>query len=307
MSDSRRGIVYGIAAYVLWGLFPLYLPLLRPSGSVEILAQRMVWSLATVLVILVVRRNWRWVRALVDSPRRMLLVVIAALLITANWGTFIFAVNTGHTVDASLGYFISPLVNVAFAVLVFRERLRPAQWAAVGLGTAAVLVLTVDYGSLPWIGLILAAVFGTYALMKKLIKLDGPEALSAETVALFLPALGVLIAMQAMGTGTFGHISGVHSLLMVGVGILTALPLLFFGACAIRVRMTTLAMLQYIAPIMQFLVGWLVFGEHMSTGRWIGFVIVWVALVVLSADLLRHAHRGRALRAEAAALDPAAG
>lgn len=305
MSDSRRGIAYGVTAYVLWGLFPLYLPLLEPSGSVEILASRMVWSLATVLVILAVRRHWRWIPALLRSPRRMLLVVVAAALITVNWGVFIFAVNAGHTLDASLGYFIIPLVNVAFGVLVFRERLRPAQWAAVGLGTAAVVILTVDYGKLPWMGLTIAASFGTYGLMKKLIRLDGPEALTSETVALFLPALGVLIAMQAQGTATFGHVSGVHTLLMVGVGLLTAMPLLFFGACAIRVPMSTLAMLQYIAPVMQFLIGWLVFGEHMPPSRWIGFAIVWAALIVLTTDLLRHSHRTRALRADETAPAPA--
>ena len=185
--ETRRGVAAGIAAYVIWGLFPLYWPLLKPAGAVEILAHRMLWSLAAVLVILTVQRHWGWVRML--PARRIGLLALAAALITVNWGTYIYAVNNGHTIEAALGYFINPLVSVVLGVLVFRERLRRWQWAAVGLGTVAVAILAADYGRPPWIALILACSFGTYGLVKKFAATPSAQSLAVETAVLFPVAL----------------------------------------------------------------------------------------------------------------------
>ncbi|SEG30388.1 chloramphenicol-sensitive protein RarD [Thermomonospora echinospora] len=288
---DRRGLVSGIAAYVLWGLFPLYWPLLKPAGAVEILAHRVMWSLAAVLVVLAVLRRWRWIRAL--SPRRLGLLVVAATVISFNWGTYIYAVNTGHTIEAALGYFINPLISVLLGVLVFRERLRPWQWSAVGLGALAVVVLAVDYGRPPWIALVLACSFGTYGLVKKFADMPSAESLAAETAVIFLPALGYVLVLEAHGTAAFAHEGTVNALLLVGGGLVTAVPLLLFNTAAVRIPMSTLGMLQYLAPVLQFLIGLLVQHEPMPASRWIGFLLVWAALAILTFDGLRAAHRSR--------------
>ncbi|WP_067170794.1 EamA family transporter RarD [Microtetraspora niveoalba] len=291
MPESRRGVLYGIAAYAMWGLFPLYWPLLKPAGAVEILAHRMVWSLVAVLAILAVRRHWSWFRSM--TRRQVLLLTLAALVISTNWGMYIYAVNTGHVVESALGYFINPLVSVLFGVLVFRERLRPWQWAAVGLGAVAVLVLAFDYGRLPWIALVLAASFGTYGLVKKAAQVGAAESLTIETLVLLVPALGYLVFLQANGTGTFVDHGAGHIALLVGAGLITAVPLLFFSAAAIRVPLTVVGLLQYIAPVLQFLCGILVAHETMPGSRWIGFAIVWLALSVFTWDSLRAARATR--------------
>ncbi|GAB3211445.1 EamA family transporter RarD [Marinactinospora thermotolerans] len=297
MSEINRGALFGVGAYLLWGLVPLYWQLLVPSSSLEILAHRMVWSLAVVLAILLVRRHWRWMAEVVRSPRRLALIACAAFMISINWGLFIFTVNSGHTLQAALGYFINPLVSIALGVLVFSERLRRAQWAAVALGVVAVVVLAFDYGQPPWLALGMAFSFAAYGLVKKFVRLDGLESLTMETLVLFLPALGYVLALQFTGDAAFGHVSVAHTALMVGSGLVTAVPLLLFGFAAFRIPLSMVGLLQFIAPVLQFLLGWLVFGEEMPAGRWIGFAIVWAALVVFAVDMVRttrRASRGRA-------------
>ncbi|WP_204039251.1 EamA family transporter RarD [Acrocarpospora phusangensis] len=284
MPETRRGLWYGVAAYAMWGLFPLYWPLLKPSSAVEILAHRMIWSLVAVVAILSVRRHWSWIRTL--TRRQFVLLTLAAVLISGNWGTYIFAVNTGHVVESALGYFISPLVNILFGVAVFRERLRRWQWVAVALGGIAVVILTVAYGSLPWIALTLAFSFGLYGLLKKAANVGAAESLTVETVVLLLPALGYLAVLG--GENTFGAQGVGHALLLVGGGIVTAVPLLAFTAAAIRVPMSIIGILQYIAPVLQFLLGVFVAHESMPASRWAGFLVVWLALCVFTWDSLRN-------------------
>ncbi|NJP95189.1 EamA family transporter RarD [Nonomuraea sp. FMUSA5-5] len=303
MPDLRRGVFYGIAAYTMWGLFPLYWPLLKPSGAVEILAHRMVWSLVVVAVALAVRRHWSWVKTIVRQPAKLALLTVAAIVVTVNWGTYIYAVNTGHVVESALGYFINPLVNVLFGVVLLRERLRVLQWVAVGFGALAVLVLTLDYGRLPWIALTLAFSFGIYGLVKKRANVAATESLAVETLVLLLPALGYLAYLQVTGGSTFGTQGPGHIALLVGAGVITALPLLCFGAAAIRVPLSTIGLLQYIAPILQMVCGVVIAKEVMPPSRWIGFSIVWLALVIFTYDSLRAARRTRTAR-KAAVLQP---
>ncbi|MFC6578121.1 EamA family transporter RarD [Planomonospora parontospora] len=305
MPESRRGVLYGIAAYSMWGLFPLYWPLLKPSSALEILAHRMAWSLVAVVAILAVRRHWSWIREIARTPRKIGLLALAALIITVNWGVYIYAVNTGHVVESALGYFINPLVSVLFGVFLLKERLRPLQWAAVGLGAAAVVVLTLDYGRLPWIAMVLAASFGTYGLVKKTAQVGAAESMAVETLVLLLPALGYLGYLTQQGTGTFGSAGAGHALLLAGAGVITAVPLICFSAAAIRVPLTTIGLLQYIAPVLQFLCGVFVAHEVMPPSRWAGFAIVWLALSVFTYDSLRTARAAQAAR-RAERLEPAA-
>ncbi|WP_107483271.1 EamA family transporter RarD [Streptomyces humi] len=291
----------------MWGLVPLFWPLLKPAGSVEILAHRMVWSLLFVAAALAFVRRWAWAGELLRQPRRLALVAVAAAVITVNWGVYIWAVNAGHVVEASLGYFINPLVTIAMGVLLLKERLRPAQWAAVGVGFAAVVVLTVGYGQPPWISLTLAFSFATYGLVKKKVNLGGVESLAAETAIQFLPALGYLLWLAGHGDSSFLDDGAGHAALLASTGIVTAVPLVCFGAAAIRVPLSTLGLLQYLAPVFQFLLGIVYFHEAMPVERWAGFALVWLALSLLTWDALRTARRAaRALAAAAALPRPAA-
>ncbi|MFE9675843.1 EamA family transporter RarD [Streptomyces sp. NPDC006259] len=289
--EGRTGLLNGFAAYGMWGLVPLFWPLLKPAGAAEILAHRMVWSLAFVAAALLVVRRWKWAGELVRQPRRLALVTVAAAVITVNWGVYIWAVNSGHVVEASLGYFINPLVTIAMGVLLLKERLRPVQWVAVGIGLAAVLVLTIGYGHPPWISLCLAFSFAVYGLVKKKVDLGGVESLAAETAIQFLPALGYLLWLSTHGGSTFTSEGAGHSALLASTGIVTALPLVCFGAAAIRVPLSTLGLLQYMAPVFQFLLGVVYFGEAMPPERWAGFALVWLALVLLTGDAWRSSHR----------------
>lgn len=299
MADERRGVAYGVACYFLWGLFPLYWPLLEPAGAVEIAAHRIVWSLVFVLGLLAVRRSWSWARPLLRDPASMVRMALAAALIGGNWCIYIWGVNNEHVVETSLGYFINPVVTVMIGVLVLQERLRPLQWAAVALGAVAVVVLTVDYGRPPWIALGLAFSFAAYGLLKKQVgaRVGAVQSLTVETAVLFLPALGWLVLLESRGDGQLGHSGVGHGLLLASAGIATAVPLLFFAAAARRVPLSLLGMLQYLAPVLQFLTGVLLYREPMPASRLAGFALVWAALVVLSADGLRN--RARVRRAAA--------
>ncbi|POX39196.1 EamA family transporter RarD [Streptomyces sp. Ru72] len=289
--ERRTGLLNGFAAYGMWGLVPLFWPLLKPAGAMEILAHRMVWSLVLVALALLVIRRWAWAGELLRQPRRLALVTVAAAVITVNWGVYIWAVNSGHVVEASLGYFINPLVTIAMGVLLLKERLRPVQWAAVGVGFAAVLVLTIGYGRPPWISLCLAFSFATYGLVKKKVSLGGIESLAAETAVQFVPALAYLLWLSAHGGSTFTSHGAGHAALLAVTGVVTALPLVCFGAAAIRVPLSTLGLLQYLAPVFQFLLGILYFHEAMPPERWAGFALVWLALSLLTADALRTARQ----------------
>ena len=297
MADQRRGVLYGIVAYTLWGLFPLYWPLLEQASAGEILAHRTTWSLLAVLAILTAARTrWPTFFATIRNRRARWLLVTAAVILAVNWLTYIWGVNHGHVVETSLGYFINPLITVLLGVLVLGERLRPVQWAALGLGAIATLVLTGAYGRLPWIALVLACTFATYGLIKKKAAVPAVESFGVETAALFLPALGYLVFLQVTGEAAFGHVSIGHSLLLAGAGLVTTLPLLAFGAAAIRIPLSMLGLLQYLAPVLQFLVGVAIFHEPMPLARWIGFALVWIALTALTADAVRNARAVRTAR-----------
>jgi chloramphenicol-sensitive protein RarD len=298
VTDLRRGLLFGAGAYLLWGLFPLYWPLLRPAGAVEILSHRIVWSLVVVAGLLALRRRGRWLKAL--GPRRLGLLTGAALVLSLNWGTYIYGVNTGQVVETSLGYFINPLVTVALGVLVMGERLRPVQWLALGLAGTAVAVLTVDYGRPPYIALVLAFSFAFYGLMKKKAGVGAVESLSVETAVMTPAALGFLVFLGVGGAGTFTTEGPAHALLLAGAGVVTAVPLLCFGAAATRVPLSTLGLLQYLAPTLQFGIGVLVYGEPMPPVRLAGFALVWVALAVFTANALGHRRRQLRLVATAA-------
>ena len=294
MGEQRAGLVYGFAAYGLWGLFPLYWPLLEPAGAMEILAHRMVWSVVVIALILLALRRWAWVAVLVRQPKRLGLIAIAAVMVAINWGLYIWGVNSGHVVETSLGYFINPLVTIALGVLVLHERLRPMQWAAVGIGAVSVVVLTIGYGRLPWIALSLAFSFGTYGLIKKKVALGGLESLGAETSVQFLPALVFLLVLGERGDSTFTHDGPGHALLLAACGLVTAVPLICFGMAATRLPLSTIGLMQYLTPVFQFLIGVLHFHERMPAERWAGFLLVWVALLLLTGDALRTARRSRA-------------
>jgi chloramphenicol-sensitive protein RarD len=301
VDERRLGTVAGLGAYALWGLFPLYFPLLEPAGGLEIVAHRVVWSLLFIAVLLTVVRRWSLVRAAVSDPRTMLVLAGAAVLISGNWLIFVYGVNSGHVVETSLGYFINPLVSVLLGVVVFSERLRPLQWTAVGIAAVAVTVLTVDYGRPPWIALGLAFTFGLYGLMKKLVRVEAAPGLFLETALVALPALVVLGVLHGQGEGSFGNLGALHTVLLVLSGVATAVPLLLFAAAARRIPLSTMGLLQYLTPCLHLTIGVFVYGEPMPPVRLVGFALVWAALAVFTADTLRHA-RGAGRRAEAEAL-----
>lgn len=301
-AETRQGFLFGVTAYGLWGAFPLYWPLLEPGGAVEILAHRIVWSLLTMGALVVLLRRRTHLRALLRDRRVLLLLVVGAVTISVNWGTFIYGVNSGRVVETSLGYFINPLVTVLMGVLVLQERLRPVQWLALGLGAAAVAVLTLDYGRLPWVALVLAFSFGTYGLAKKKAGVGAVESLALETAIIAPVAVAYLAFLAGNGQASFGHHGLGHALLLATTGIVTAVPLICFGAAATRIPMVSLGLLQYLAPVLQFALGLTVFGEDMPPGRWVGFALVWLALSVFTYEAVRHRRRQLQLAAEASAV-----
>ena len=302
MNDPRRGFLLGVAAYSLWGLFPLYWPLLEPAGAVEILAHRVCWSLITMVALTVAVRRTAHLRAIVRDRRVLAILSVAAVVIGFNWGGFIWGVNHHRVVEVSLGYFINPLVTVLLGVFVLGERLRPLQWAAIGIAALAVVGLAVDYGHPPWIAFLLAGSFATYGLAKKKAGVGAVESLTFETVLLAPVALAYLVWLGATGASSFSTHGAGHSVLLASTGLVTAVPLICFGAAAIRVSMTTIGLLQYLAPTLQFALGLLVFHEQMTPVKWAGFALVWVALVIFTVEALRHRRRQLRWVAEASAL-----
>ncbi len=299
MSEERRGFVYGLAAFSIWGIFPLYWPLLDPAGAVEVLAHRIVWSLAIVTVLVAVLGLRARLLAVVRDRRRLRLLGLAAVVISFNWVTYIWGVTHGFVIETALGYFINPLVLVMMGVLLLGERLRRLQWFALALAAIGVVELTVDYGRPPVIALILAFSFGSYGLLKKRAAVGAVEGLVVETGLLTPVAVAYLVVLGSRQIGTFSADGGLHALLLVGTGIITAVPLLLFGAAAPRVRLTTIGLLQYVAPVLQFVLGLLVFGETMTPARWVGFGLVWTALAIVTVEAIITGRRaGRAARLE---------
>jgi len=293
----HKGILYATGAYVVWGLLPLYWKALHDVPALEILAHRMVWCLGVVFLILAYQHHWSWLPGLLRSPRTVTTFVVSALLLTLNWFVYIWAVNQGRVVESSLGYFINPLVNVLLGVVFLRERLRMWQGVAIALALCGVLYLTVNYGSLPWIALTLAGSFGLYGLLRKTAPLNSLEGLTLETLLLFLPALAYLLFQETTGVSAFGHAGLLTTLLLAFSGAATALPLLLFAAGARSITMTTLGILQYIAPTLQFLLGVLVYHEPLTRARLAGYCLIWLALAVYTADGLLRAGKAAQLRA----------
>ncbi len=309
-SEASVGVVQAIVAYGLWGLMPLLFAAMSPAGAFEIVAWRIVFGLVFCAVAIAVTRSWLRTRSLIAQRRVMLVMGLAAVLILVNWTVYVAATTTGHTVEAALGYFINPLVTIALGVVVLRERLRPAQWAAVGISVVAVVVIAVGYGQMPWISLALAFSFGLYGLVKKRVggTVDALSGLTIETAWLLPLAVVALVVMGATGLGggvTFTSEGWVHVLVTVLTGPATAVPLLLFASSARRVSLSTLGLTQYLAPVMQLLVGVVVQHEPMPPERWAGFAIVWVALVVLTVDSFAAARTARRRSPAAPVPDPA--
>ncbi|MGV9748393.1 EamA family transporter RarD [Rhodococcus zopfii] len=288
-TTNNIGVLCGIGAYLAWGMFPAFFGLLAPAGAVEILAHRVLWTLLLMLLLLAVLGKLGTLRGL--GLRTWALVATASAAIAVNWGTYIYGVMSGRVVETALGYFINPLVSVLFGVLFFRERLYRAQIAALLLATIAVVVITVDYGRPPIIALTLALSFALYGVIKKIVPLDPRTSLTGEGVVAVPFALGYLLFLAGTGTGTFLGEGPGHAFLLVSAGLVTAVPLLLFGAAAQRVPLATLGMLQYLTPSLQMVWGVLVLHEAMPASRWIGFSLIWLALVIYSADALRRARR----------------
>jgi chloramphenicol-sensitive protein RarD len=294
-SRQRSGVLYAVGAYALWGGIPLYFLLLAPAGGVEIVAWRILFSLVFCALLLTVTRKWSVFAAVVRQPRLMLATGLAGVLIYANWQLYVVGVLNGQIVEAALGYFINPIVTVLLGVLFLRERLRPLQWVAVGVSTGAILVLLLGLGSVPWLALGLALSFGLYGLIKKRagVSLDAVTGLTLETLWL-VPVASVILIIVASTTGiVIGTVSPAHTVLMMCAGIVTAVPLLLFASAARRLSLVGLGLIQYLTPTLQFLLGVFIMREAMPVERWIGFTLVWVALVILTWDLIAH---GRAAR-----------
>lgn len=286
MTRFNKGLLFGISAYIIWGLLPLYWKLVEEAGAYEILAHRGIWSLLICISLLALRKQLRSAYVMVRSSRTLSLLFLASGLLTINWGVYIWSVTVNRVVEAALGYYITPLINVTFGVLLLREKLRPAQWIAVALAAAGVVILTLGYGSLPWIALVLAISWGSYSLIKKSLNLGALETLSLETLFAFLPNLVFLFIIQGNGSAEFGS-TWTISLLLFGAGAATVIPLLLFNGSTTRLPLSTVGLLQYITPTIMFFIGIFINNEDISKTKVIGFAFIWLALAVLSRDLYR--------------------
>ena len=287
-SSKAQGTFLGLLAYVIWGVVPIYWPKLQPAGPVEILAHRILWSLVFVIITVFIAGKQQETLAVIRNKRMLWQLFIAAILISINWGVFIWASVNGHILDSALGYYITPLVSVAFGVFFFGERLRTLQWVAIGISTLAVIYLAIAHGKFPYVALILAVSFGLYGYVKKSVGVDAIESLTIETAWLSPFALGYLAWLSVHGLSTFTSHGLSHSLWLASSGIVTAVPLLLFSAAAIRIPFFTLGVLQYVGPTVQMFVGLWYFHEQMPHERLVGFALTWVALAILTFDSLRH-------------------
>lgn len=272
----------------MWGLFPLYWPLLAPASALEVLSHRITWSLVFLAILNSIRGDWQKIGRVLKNRKQFGLLGLASVLITINWGLYIWSVLNSHVIEASLGYFINPLVNVAFGVIVFRERLRKVQWLSVSIAALGVLYLAISTGKVPWIALVLAMTFGAYGMVKKVANVDAVESLTVETLILGPFSTAFLIYLGFTSQLALGHNGFGQSAFSLLAGVVTAIPLLAFGAAAVRIPYSTMGILQYVSPTMQFLCGYLVTREPMTSASWIGFGFVWVALAIYSADAITH-------------------
>lgn len=275
---------YAISSFLLWGLFPLYFKLLQDVGPFDIVLQRVFWSLIFLVMILSWRRQWGWLAEVIRKPRVLLGFLSSAILLTGNWTMYVWAVNSDRIIDASLGYFMSPLLSVLFGYLILKEKLRPLQWLAVLLALAAVLWLTWVNGRLPWIGLIIAATFASYGLLRKTGRLEALPGLALETMLLSPLVMGVLVVMALQGHNAFVQAGLASQILLVLSGPVTAIPLLMFAAAARCIPLSLLGLLQYITPTMQLLTGIFIYDEPFSGTRMTGFMVIWAALAVYSLE-----------------------
>jgi len=289
-SDLNKGVLYGAAAYLIWGFFPLYFKALQSVPALEIMFHRVVWSFLFLILVVVIRQEWKKFRNSIAAPKTLLIYLMAACLLGINWLVYIYGVNTDRIVETSLGYFINPLFSVALGVFFLRERLRPAQWLPVGLAAIGVVYLTVQVGSLPWIALALAASFGLYGLVKKVSPLNALHGLTLETGILFMPGLIYLVLLESQGTGAFSHNGQELTFLLALTGVITALPLLMFATAARSIPLYLVGILQYIGPTCQFLLGVFLYHEPFDSSQLIGFTIIWSALVIYSLEgiIMRH-------------------
>ena len=283
---KNKGVLFALAAYILLGFFPLYFKAIQQVSALQILAHRIAWGFVFTLAVVLVLRQWKEFRASVFNRRTFLIYAGASVVLGINWFTYVWAVITNHVVESSLGYFINPIVSVLLGVIFLRERLRTFQWVAIAMVTAGVVYLTITFGQLPWISLVLAVTFGFYGLLKKIAPLGALHGITLETAVLTIPSLVYLLIVNANGTGTFGHSTPLLDFLLVLSGPVTAIPLLLFATGARRIPLTTIGLLQYIAPTLQFLLGVLVFHEPFDQTRLIGFMIIWLALVLFSVENL---------------------
>jgi chloramphenicol-sensitive protein RarD len=285
-SEHSLGLLFGVSSYILWGLFPLYWPLLQPASPLEIVSHRAVWTLVFCLIVLALAKQLHSTIAIVKKPKIMAGLFLTTILVSINWLTYIWATNNGHVVEAALGYYINPLIIIAFGVLLLREKMRPLQWLAVGIAAVGVAILTFDYGRLPWVAISLALSWGTYGLVKKKLDLGALNGLAIETLISFIPYVGYLIYLGSQGTGQFGQSPGL-TILLISAGAVTAIPLLLFNGSTTRLPYSTIGLLQYITPTIQFSIGVWVRHEDMPAARWIGFLVIWLALAALATDLVR--------------------
>ena len=285
-SEYSLGLVFGVSSYVLWGLFPLYWPLLEPANPLEIVSHRAVWTFVFCAIVLLFARQLKSTFFLMMNPKKLAGLFLTTILISINWITYIWATNNGHVVEAALGYYINPLIIIAFGVLLLREKMRPLQWTAVGIAAIGVTILTFDYGRLPWVAISLALSWGTYGLVKKKLDLGALEGLTIETLISLIPYGFYLLYLGNQGTGQFGHGVGM-TILLVSAGAVTAIPLLLFNGSTTRLPYSTIGLLQYITPTIQFSIGVWLRHEEMPTARWIGFIVIWLALCALGTDLMR--------------------
>ncbi len=285
-SEHSLGLIFGVGSYVLWGLFPLYWPLLQPANPLEIVSHRAVWTLVFCLIVLALSKQLHSTIAIVKKPKIMAGLFLTTILVSINWLTYIWATNNGHVVEAALGYYINPLIIIAFGVPLLREKMRPLQWLAVGIAAVGVTILTIDYGRLPWVAISLALSWGTYGLVKKKLDLGALNGLAIETLISLIPYAGYLIYLGNQGTGQFGQKPGL-TILLISAGAVTAIPLLLFNGSTTRLPYSTIGLLQYITPTIQFSIGVWVRHEDMPAARWIGFVVIWLALLALATDLVR--------------------
>jgi len=302
--EQRRGFVYGLSAYLVWGLFPLYWKLLDRSGAIEVLAHRVLWSMVTIALLVVVLRKFGRVKAVLRDPRRRWRLIAAAVLISVNWGTYIWGVHNDRIVETSLGYFITPLFTVLLGVLVLKERLRRVQWVALAIAFVAVIGLTIENGRPPWVALILTFSFGLYGLAKKQAGAGAIEGMAIETATVAPVALAAIVVLGVQGQSTVTDNGTWYLIVLLLAGPITSVPLMLFGAASTRVSMTTLGLLNYITPSMQFALAVLLFHEAMSPMRWAGFGLVWFALAIFTWDTM--AHRRRIQSLERAALTASA-